>query len=216
MSLFNSENFSIYLYIIATPMADFGFKSIELLKNQPLGTGSYGAVYKVRCDELLCAAKIIHPTLFLDDPGARNIPLEKFQQECRLLCAVKHPNIVQYLGTCREPDTGHLVLLMELCHERLTGYLKNSPRTFPYHFQVSLCHDIALALVYLHTNGLIHRDLSSNNILLMKDHRAKITDFGMHVQVHASESSTHSTHTLPRNTSVYASRIIGRATTVYT
>ena len=148
------------------------------MKNQPLGTGSYGAICKARCDELLCAAKIIHPTLFLDDPGARNIPLEKFQQECRLLCAVKHPNIVQYLGTCREPDTGHLVLLMELCHESLTGYLKNSSRTIP-HFQVSLCHDIALALVYLHTNGLIHRDLSSNNILLMKDHRAKITDFGM-------------------------------------
>ena len=158
----------------------FGFKDIELLKDQPLGTGSYGAVCKARCDELLCAAKVVHPTLFeMDGPSAKNIPLEKFRQECRFLCAVKHPNIVQFLGTWQEPDTRpiHLVLLMELCDESLTSYLKRC--TSPYHVQVNICHDVALALVYLHTNGLIHRDLSSNNVLLVPGYRAKVTDFGM-------------------------------------
>lgn len=159
---------------------DFGFHEVELLKEQPLGRGSYGAVCKAKCDELLCAAKIVHPTLFMMDVASpKNIPLEKFHQECRLLCAVKHPNIVQYLGTYREPDTRHLVLLMELCNESLTDYLERNAHPLPYHVQVNLGHDIALALVYLHKNGLIHRDLSSNNVLLMKDLRAKITDFGM-------------------------------------
>ena len=162
---------------------DFGFHRVYLLKDQQLGTGSYGAVYKAKCDELLCAAKVVHPTLY--GPGANNIPVEKFQQECRLLCAVKHPNIVQYLGTYREPDTKHLVLLMELCDCSLTSYLENSPRTIPHHIQVNICHDISLALVYLHNNNLIHRDLSSNNVLLMKDLRAKITDFGMSRFMHS-------------------------------
>lgn len=165
---------------MATDIEHFGFQHVELLKDQPLGRGSYGAVCKARCDELLCAAKVVHPTLFaLDDPNAQNIPLEKFQQECRLLCAVKHPNIVQYLGTWLEPGTQHLVLLMELCDESLTRYLERSPRDVAYHIQVNFCHDIALALVYLHTNRLIHRDLSSNNILLVPGLKAKITDFGM-------------------------------------
>ena len=137
------------------------------------------------CDELICAAKIIHPTLYLmDGPGtaARNVPLEKFHQECRLLCAVKHPNIVQYLGTWREPHTNYLVLLMELCDRSLTRYLEttaNGSRSVSFPVQVDLCHDVSLALVYLHKNGLIHRDLSSNNVLLTRDLRAKITDFGM-------------------------------------
>ena len=44
---------------------------------------------------------------------------------------------------------------------------------------LSACHDIALALVYLHSNGLIHRDLMGNNVLMIAGTRAKITDFGM-------------------------------------
>ena len=41
-----------------------GFRSVQLLKNQPLGIGSYGSACKAQCDDLLCAAKIIQPTLF--------------------------------------------------------------------------------------------------------------------------------------------------------
>ena len=47
------------------------------------------------------------------------------------------------------------------------------------HIQINICHDIALALVYLHSNGLIHRDLTGNNVLMITGTRAKITDFGM-------------------------------------
>ena len=163
-----------------TSEPQFGFQRVKLFKDQPLGTGSYGAVCIARCDELLCAAKIMHPTLFeLNDPSAPNVPLVKFEQECRLLSAVKHPNIVQYMGICREPITGYLVLLMELCDESLTRHLENSPGPLPYHTQVSICHDVALALVYLHINRLVHRDLSSNNVLLVPGNRAKVTDFGM-------------------------------------
>ena len=38
----------------------YQFKSVQLLKDQHLGIGSYGAVCKAKCDDLICAAKIIH------------------------------------------------------------------------------------------------------------------------------------------------------------
>ena len=157
----------------------FSYHNIQLYKSESLGSGSYGGVCKAQCDGLLCAAKIMHPTLFdLRDPGTGSY-LRKFREECHLLSLARHPNVVQYLGTYTDPDTRLPVLLMELCDESLTAFLERSPGPLSYHIQVNICHDIALALVYLHSNGLIHRDLTGNNVLLIAGPRAKITDFGM-------------------------------------
>ena len=157
----------------------FSYHNIQLYKSESLGSGSYGGVCKAKCDGLLCAAKIMHPTLFdLRDPGTGSY-LRKFREECHLLSLARHPNVVQYLGTYTDPDTRLPVLLMELCDESLTAFLERSPGPLSYHIQVNICHDIALALVYLHSNGLIHRDLTGNNVLMIAGPRAKITDFGM-------------------------------------
>ena len=164
---------------MAEQQTEFTYHNIELYKSQRLGSGSYGGVYKAKCDGLLCAAKIMHPTLFdLRDPGTPTY-LRKFWEECHLLSLARHPNVVQYLGTYTDPDTRLPILLMELCDESLTSFLERSPGPLSYHVQVNICHDIALALVYLHSNGLIHRDLTGNNVLMIAGARAKITDFGM-------------------------------------
>ena len=161
-------------------------RKVQLLKDQPLGHGAYGKVCKAKCDGLLCAAKIIHETLF--DPAAQQrielhrehrLPMRRFEQECEFLNTLRHPNIIQYLGICRDPDTHLPVLLMELMDDSLTHFLESSPQPIPYHIQVNICYDITLALTFLHFNGIIHRDLSSNNILLIGNIRAKVTDFGM-------------------------------------
>ena len=158
---------------------EFVYHNIELYKEDSLGTGSYGGVCKAKCDGLPCAAKIMHPTLFdLRDPGTVSY-LRKFEEECRLLSLARHPNVVQYLGTYRDPDTRLPVLLMELCDESLCRFLERSPGPLPYHTQLNISHDITLALVYLHSNGLTHRDLTGNNVLMIAGVRAKVTDFGM-------------------------------------
>ena len=164
---------------------DFGFKKVELFKTETLGNGSYGAVCKAKCDELICAAKILHPILFgiqqqnPSSDGKHRHPFQRFELECRFLSRLNHPNIIQYLGTYRDPDTNVLVLLMELMDESLTHFLESSSETLPYHVQVNICYDIAQALHFLHSNEIIHRDLSSNNVLLIAGNRAKVTDFGM-------------------------------------
>ena len=59
---------------MAQPQGHFGYQIIQIIKTSSLGVGSYGAVYRAVCNQLLCAAKIIHPTvrtLFeTHDPGA--------------------------------------------------------------------------------------------------------------------------------------------------
>ena len=157
----------------------FGFHEVELFKEGSLGTGSYGGVCRAKCDGLPCAAKIMHPTLFdLRDPGTASY-LSKFEEECRLLSSARHPNVVQYLGTYRDPETRLPILLMELCDESLCRFLERSPGPVAYHTQLNIAHDIALALVYLHQNSLTHRDLTGNNVLMIAGVRAKVTDFGM-------------------------------------
>ena len=161
------------------PAKHFGYRNIQVLKQSPLGVGSFGAVYRAKCDELPCVAKVLHPTLIDPrDPGARKI-LERFEQECEFLNSIRHPYIVQYLGVTWDHESRLPVLLMELMDENLTQFLEQSPKPLTHHIQVDLCYDIALALAYLHSNGIVHRDLSSNNVLLIAGSRAKVTDFGM-------------------------------------
>ena len=162
----------------ATPQK-FQFQNLQILRKECLGTGSYGKVCKAILDQLPCAVKLLHPVLFqFNDPASQTI-VRRFEQECEFLSEIRHPHVVQYLGVARDPESGLLVLLMELMDESLTGFLERSNEPLPYHLQVSLCHDVALALAYLHLNGIIHRDLSSNNVLLIAGSRAKVTDFGM-------------------------------------
>ncbi len=163
----------------ATNSRELSYGAIEIYVNETLGVGSYGKVCRGKYGQLPCAAKLLHDTLFQSgDPGIDSLTM-KFEQECRFLSNIKHPNVVQYLGVARVPGSGRPVLLMELMDDSLTKLLERS-RPLPYFFQVNVCHDVALALSYLHLNTIIHRDLSSNNVLLIGEgSRAKVTDFGM-------------------------------------
>lgn len=167
-------------------MDNVGFKRVQLFKKKTLGIGSYGKVCQAKCDDLPCAAKIMHETLF--DPSSKHLtlpgkehrlPIRRFEKECGYLNSVRHPNIVQCLCIFEDPDTGLPVLLMELMDESLTHFVESSSNPIPYHVQINICRDITLALTHLHCNGIVHRDLSSNNVLLIGNVRAKLSDFGM-------------------------------------
>ena len=147
------------------------------MRDAPLGSGAYGQVCRATLDELPCAAKLLNAILL--DPGSpRNRTL--FQLECRYLSEIRHPNIVQYLGMAEDEESGLPILLMELMDDSLTHFLEKSEEPLAYHVQVNISHDIALAVAFLHLNRIIHRDLSSSNVLLIGEgSRAKVTDFRM-------------------------------------
>ena len=181
----------------------YGYQNVVIHTAHVLGSGAYGNVVKATLDKKPCAAKILH-RVFIDskDPGLSDF-ISRFEQECQILRNLKHPNIVQFLGVVQDPTTNKPILLMEVMEDSLTHFLESSPTDIPYHVQVNISHDIALAVAHLHRNGILHRDLSSNNILLNASHQAKVTDFGMSKIAASNPSMTRSKVTQCPGTLVY-------------
>ena len=183
---------------------------VQLFKDETLGVGSYGKVCRATYCNCPCAAKLFHETLFDPiaiqevQPGRKyRLPIKRFEQECEFLSTMRHPNVIQYLGTCRDADTGLLVLLMELMDDSLTHFLETSARPIPYHIQVNFCRDISLALSFLHAKNIVHRDLSGNNVLLINNVRAKVTDFGMAKLSDQNQQASRLSHTKCPGADVY-------------
>lgn len=174
------------------------FTRVEVYRNKPLGRGAYGAVYRAKGDDLPCAAKLIHSVFFeYQDPGLNEL-VRKFTEECKLLSSLVHPNVVQFLGVAFLNNHGLTkipVMITEIMDESLMKFIersRHSETTPPYHVQVDIMYDVALALSYLHSRNILHRDLSSNNVLLNMGVKAKVSDFGVakfhDLQAHYSSS----------------------------
>ena len=183
----------------------FQHRRVQVFKNQSLGIGPNGTVYKAMCDELPCAAKLLHQMLFKTG---------RFEKEYQCLSNLRHPHIVLYLGMGKDPESGHPTLFMELMDESLTKFLEQSQDRLPYYLEVNICYDVALALAYLHSNNIIHRDLSSNNVLMIAGQRAKVTDFGLSKLLDATGQITPQAHCLVymppealRNPSTYTDKL---------
>ncbi|XP_064397629.1 probable serine/threonine-protein kinase kinX [Halichondria panicea] len=163
---------------------EVGFKEITIFEDE-IGAGAYGSVHMAICDKLLCAAKriyriLVQPSQATPSRNEHRIPIRRFEAEFKFLQEIRHPNIIQYLGMYTDPSTHLPILLMELMDESLTQYLEGSTQPIAYYIQVNICLDIMRALSFLHVNEIVHRDLSSNNILLAgKSRHAKLSDFGM-------------------------------------
>ena len=92
---------------------------------------------------------------------------------------LRHPNITQFLGLCFLPDCQLPVLVMERLDGSLDDLLETVPN-IPLTLKRSMLEDIARGLLYLHKHNpqIIHRDLTSKNVLLTASLFAKITDLG--------------------------------------
>ena len=159
-------------------------RQIVLFESENLGTGQYGEVCRAKFNGLPCAAKIFHTTrvkVSHPDPSAY---LNTLFEELSL---ARHPNLVQYLGPYHSPGAQLPVLLMEICEESLNTFLARSTDQLPYHTQLNISHDISLALVYLHSNNVVHGNLTGSNVLIVSGARAKVTDFGL-TQLHVPAS----------------------------
>ena len=104
-----------------------------------------------------------------------------FLRECEQSSQLRHPNIVRFLGIYNPPGAKVPSLVMERLHCSLTTLLEKNP-VVPIGIKLSIIKDVALGLRYLHSrnrpNGIIHRDLSSNNVLVSKGMEGKIGDLG--------------------------------------
>ena len=95
------------------------------------------------------------------------------------MSSLRHPNITQFLGICFLPETRLPLLVMERLETSLDDLLEHMPN-LPLSLKRSVLEDVASGLLYLHKMQppVIHRDLTSNNVLLTSSLVAKITDMG--------------------------------------
>jgi serine/threonine protein kinase len=139
----------------------------------PLGAGGMGEVYRARDGRLErdVAIKVL-PGHLTSDPDAR----ARFEREGRSISRLQHPHICALYDVGHEGGVSYLV--MELLHgetiaQRLTRGALSIEETLTYGGQ------IAGALAHAHENGVIHRDLKASNVILTRDGRARVLDFGL-------------------------------------
>jgi len=139
-----------------------------------VGTGGMSSVYKAH-DTLLerhVALKIMHEQYSADDEF-----VERFKREARSVAQLSHPNIVTVID--RGEDAGHQFIVFEYIEgENLKELVVRSGR-LPVRDALELALQVARALAFAHEQGLVHRDVKPQNVLLNGDGRAKVTDFGI-------------------------------------
>lgn len=144
----------------------------------PLAEGSFGKVYRVlhETSGSIFAAKVLKVTEGELDEEAK----EDFKREAALLYSLRHSNVVGFVGITRDLE-GTLMLLSEfMTGGALCAWLYKRRHKFGGEASIRLSIDIASGLAYLHSRGIVHRDLKSDNILLdERGAHAKIADLGL-------------------------------------
>ncbi|XP_065913272.1 uncharacterized protein [Dysidea avara] len=154
-----------------------------------IGSGAYGRVIEVNVHSTLCAAKEIHSNLVNVSSTEFTATKQKFLDECHISSRIHHPNVVHVLGIYQPTPEAKLPwLVMEMMECSLTGFLeKYKKEKVPVHVKLSMLLDVSQGLEFLHGQDIVHRDLSSNNVLLTKYCVAKIADLGVAKIIKPSE-----------------------------
>jgi tRNA A-37 threonylcarbamoyl transferase component Bud32 len=151
-----------------------------------LGRGGMGVVYKAR---QVKANRVVALKMIRTGGPAAVPDLERFRIEAEAVARLQHPNIVQ-LYDVGEAD-GHPFFSLEFCDGgSLDGKLRDGPPT-PAE-AAALVEQVARAVHYAHSRGVVHRDLKPANVLLrrksemasdlgfrLSDFEPKVTDFGL-------------------------------------
>ena len=151
----------------------------------PIGAGGMGEVYRARDTRLGrdVALKILPPDM-ARDPSRR----QRFELEARAVAALNHPNIVALY------DVGDGYIVNELVDgEPLSGVKLGLRKAIDAGVQ------IAAGLAAAHAAGITHRDLKPANILLTRDGRVKILDFGL-AKMAEAHSAAGTTETMSART----------------
>ena len=139
-----------------------------------VGTGGMSSVYCAH-DTLLerdVALKILHEHFSEDDDY-----VERFRREARAAAQLSHPGIVTVID--RGEEDGRQFIVYEFVDGETLKDLVERGGPMPVRRALELGLQIGRALAFAHQQGLVHRDVKPQNVLLNGDGRAKVTDFGI-------------------------------------
>lgn len=149
---------------------------------EQIGTGGMSDVYKAKCHKLnrYVAIKVLKKE-FSEDKTF----VSKFRAEAQSAAGLTHPNIVNVYDVGDEDGIYYIV--MELVEGiTLKRYIEKRGR-IPYKEAVSIAIQVAKGMEAAHNHHIVHRDIKPQNIIISKDGKVKVTDFGI---AKAASSST--------------------------
>ncbi|RWR96025.1 serine/threonine-protein kinase HT1 [Cinnamomum micranthum f. kanehirae] len=148
----------------------------QLFIGNKFASGAHSRIYRGIYKQRAVAVKVVRIPDRDEETRAR---LEKqFSSEVALLSRLNHPNIVQFIAACKKPPL-YCIIMEYMSQGTLRMYLhKKEPYSLSTETILRLALDISRGMLYLHSQGVIHRDLKSHNLLLNDEMRVKVADFG--------------------------------------
>lgn len=141
---------------------------------ETIGDGGMAIVYKALDSALgrVVAIKVLRPQYASDKEF-----VERFHREAQSAASLSHPNIVSIFDVGLY-DGVYYIVMEYVKGENLKDIIrKDAP--LPFERAVNIAKQICEALQHAHENDIIHRDIKPHNILVTKDDRVKVTDFGI-------------------------------------
>ena len=141
---------------------------------EKIGTGGMSDVYKAKCHKLnrYVAVKVLKQE-FSENENF----VSKFRIEAQAAASLMHPNIVNVYDVGAENDIYYIV--MELVEGiTLKKYIERKAR-LSYKEAVSIAIQVSMGIEAAHNNHIIHRDIKPQNIIISREGKVKVTDFGI-------------------------------------
>lgn len=148
-----------------------------------LGKGGFACVYRARSNKTgqEVAVKMI------DKKMMKAVSMNaRVKKEVEIHSRLKHPSILELYNFFE--DNNYVYLVLEMCHNgELQRYLRTQAQPFSEEAARRIMRQIVEGILYLHSHGILHRDLSLSNLLLTKNNDVKIADFGLATQLQGPE-----------------------------
>lgn len=152
------------------------FEEFAWIKGELIGRGSFGCVYlalNVTTGEMLAVKQVI----VQEQLSKKSESLQALHKEVETMKDLDHLNIVQYLGF-EQKNSIYSLFLEYVAGGSISSCLKSYGK-FDEPLVQFITRQVLEGLKYLHSNGILHRDLKADNLLLEIDGTCKISDFGI-------------------------------------
>lgn len=155
----------------------------ELMLIETIGTGRVSTIYRAVWQrpaahgEMSKVRMVALKVAMVNTATGDTSHVDELRREADIAARLNHPNICDLTGVAADSEC--FCLAYDYAEGgSLHSLLSDSTRYYEY---LPIALDVANGMAYLHSRDIIHRDLKPSNILLTRDHRSKICDFGMSI-----------------------------------